>query len=184
VECQTPDSGREAIDRKTASLRGSEVAVMIRPAVESDVPVIRQLIAGLAEYEKLPLVVSEADLREHLFGPRRYAEVLLAEQDGLVVGFALFFHNYSTFAGKPGLYLEDLFVRPEARGQGHGKALMIELARIAVERECRRFEWTVLDWNTPAIKFYDSLGAVELKEWKIYRLMGDALAAAAQLRTG
>jgi GNAT superfamily N-acetyltransferase len=156
---------------------------MIRLAAESDVPVIRELIVGLAEYEKLPAHVTEADLRDHLFGSHRYAEVLLAEQDGVVVGFALFFHNYSTFAGKPGLYLEDLFVRPEARGQGHGKALMIELARIAVERKCRRFEWTVLDWNEPSIRFYESLGAVELKEWKIFRLMGDALAAAAQLPT-
>jgi GNAT superfamily N-acetyltransferase len=156
---------------------------MIRPAVETDVVVIRQLIGALAEYESLEVVATEAALREHLFGPRPYAEVLLAEENGVVVGFALFFHNYSTFVGKPGIYLEDLFVRPEYRKRRHGKALILELARIAVERGCGRLEWVVLDWNETAIRFYKSLGAEPLDEWTTYRLTGDALAAAARLRT-
>src|SRR5688572_14456786 len=134
---------------------------MIRPASPTDVPVIAELIRGLAEYEKLAdeVTLTEADLTEHLFGARRHAEVLLAEEEGRVVGFALFFHNFSTFLAKPGVYLEDLFVRPEARGRGHGKALLVAMARIAVERGCGRFEWSVLDWNTPAIEFYKRLGA-------------------------
>lgn len=150
---------------------------MIRSATPDDIPTIASLIRALAEYEKLSheVVLDEAQLREHLFGERRYAEVVLAEQDGAVAGFALFFHNYSTFLAKPGIYLEDLFVRPEHRGQGHGKALLSHLARLAVERGCGRFEWAVLNWNAPAIEFYKSFGAVPQSEWNVYRLTGDAL---------
>lgn len=150
---------------------------MIRPATPEDVPIIATLIRELAEYEKLAheVVLHEEDLREHLFGARRYIEVVLAEEDGAVVGMALFFHNYSTFLCKPGLYLEDLFVRPEYRGKGHGKALLSHLARLAVERGCGRFEWSVLDWNTPAIEFYKSFGAVPQDDWTVFRVTGDAL---------
>lgn len=150
---------------------------MIRPATPADVPSIIQLIRALADYEKLSdqAVINEAQLREHLFGPRPYAEVLLAEEAGRVVGYALFFHTYSTFLGRPSLYLEDLFVLPEHRGRGHGKGLLARLARLAVERDCGRFEWMVLDWNTPAIQFYESLGAAVAPEWKLCRMTGDAL---------
>jgi GNAT superfamily N-acetyltransferase len=150
---------------------------MIRPATPDDVPVIANLIRALAEYEKLAhaVVLNEADLRAHLFGPRVYAEVLMAEEAGAVVGFALFFHNYSTFGGRPGLYLEDLFVVPEARGKGHGKALLVALAGLAVQRGCGRVEWSVLNWNEPSIAFYKSLGAKPMDEWTVYRLTGDAL---------
>ena len=156
---------------------------MIRPASEADVPVIRQLITDLAEFENLEVRATDASLRDHLFGPRRYAEVLLAEENGVVVGFALFFHNYSTFLAKPGIYLEDLFVRPEHRKQRHGKALIVEVAKIALARGCGRLEWTVLNWNETAIRFYQSIGAVPMDEWTTYRLTGEALASAAQLRT-
>jgi GNAT superfamily N-acetyltransferase len=152
---------------------------MIRPAIPEDTKTIARLIRALAEYEKLAHEVSldEARLHEHLFGSRPFAEVLLAEAKGSVVGFALFFHNYSTFVGRPGIYLEDLFVEPEHRGQGHGKALLVELARLAVERGCGRLEWAVLDWNEPAIQFYRSLGAVPMDAWQTYRLTGNALLA-------
>lgn len=150
---------------------------MIRNATEKDVPAICRLIRALAEYERLSHEVhlDEDRVREHLFGSRRFAEVLLAEDTGHTVGFALFFHNYSTFLGRPGIYLEDLFVEPEHRGNGHGKALLLALARLAVERGCGRLEWSVLNWNEPAIRFYDSLGAVPMKEWTVYRLTGEGL---------
>jgi GNAT superfamily N-acetyltransferase len=150
---------------------------MIRPATPADVPVIAQLIRGLAEYERLAdkCVLKEADLHRHLFGTPKYAEVLLAEDDGTVVGFALFFHNYSTFRAKPGVYLEDLFVVPEARGKGHGKALLRELARLALARDCARVEWSVLNWNEPSIAFYQSLGANPMDEWSVYRLTDEPL---------
>ncbi|MBM3982794.1 MAG: GNAT family N-acetyltransferase [Planctomycetes bacterium] len=150
---------------------------MIRPATPADVPTIARLIRALAEYEKLAHAVTfaDADLHAHLFGPRPYAEVLLAEDAGAVVGFALFFHNYSTFRGKPGIYLEDLFVVPEVRGKGHGKALLVELARLAVARDCARVEWSVLNWNAPSIAFYKSLGAQPMDEWTVYRLTDEAL---------
>jgi GNAT superfamily N-acetyltransferase len=154
---------------------------MIRPATPDDTPTISRLIRGLAEYERLAHVVSldEDRLREHLFGPRPFAEVLLAEEAGEAVGYALFFHNYSTFRVQPTLYLEDLFVLPEERGKGHGKALLSALARLAVERGCHRLEWSVLNWNQPAIDFYRALGAVPLDEWTVYRLAGEALAKVA-----
>jgi GNAT superfamily N-acetyltransferase len=150
---------------------------MVRLATPTDIPAIVHLIRALAEYEKLShqVVIEEARLREHLFGPKPYAEVLLAEDSGQIVGYALFFHTYSTFLARPSLYLEDLFVLPEQRGRGHGKALLARLARLAVERDCGRFEWMVLDWNTPAIQFYESLGATVAPEWKLCRMTGEAL---------
>ena len=153
----------------------------IRPATIDDVPLIRQLVAELAAYERLAdaAVATDADLREQLFGAHPAAEVLIGEVDGEAAGFALFFHNFSTFLGKRGLYLEDLFVRPAFRGSGLGKHLMASLARIAVQRDCGRFEWSVLDWNAPAIGFYRTLGAVGMDEWTVQRLEGDALHALA-----
>jgi GNAT superfamily N-acetyltransferase len=150
---------------------------MIRSATPEDVPVIARLIRALAEYEKLShqVVLREEDLKQHLFGERRHAEVVLAEEAGTVVGFALFFHTYSTFLARPSLYLEDLFVLPEHRGQGHGKGLLSHLARLAVERDCGRFEWSVLDWNAPSIAFYESVGAVPMSDWTVFRLTGEAL---------
>jgi GNAT superfamily N-acetyltransferase len=150
---------------------------MIRPATADDTPAICRLIRGLAEYERLAheVTLDEARVHAHLFGTRPFAEVLLAEEDGAVVGFALFFHNYSTFLAQPGIYLEDLFVEPARRGKGHGKALLRALARLAVERGCGRLEWSVLNWNESAIRFYESLGAVPMDEWTVYRLTGAAL---------
>jgi GNAT superfamily N-acetyltransferase len=152
---------------------------MIRDATPADTHAIAELIRGLAEYERLSheVVLDEAALHAHLFGERRYAEVVLAEAAGAVVGFALFFHNYSTLLRKPGIYLEDLFVLPAHRGAGYGKALLARLAQIAVERGCGRLEWSVLDWNEPSIAFYRDLGAVGLDDRTIYRLVGDALTA-------
>ena len=152
-------------------------ACTIRFAQPSDVPTVFRLIQGLAEYERLAHEVTGTEdlLREHMFGVRRYVEVILAEVDGRTVGFALFFHNYSTFLARPGIYLEDLFVLPEERGRGYGKALLSSLARIAVERGCGRLEWSVLDWNEPSIEFYKALGAVPMDEWTIFRVTGDAL---------
>ncbi|MFO0966500.1 MAG: GNAT family N-acetyltransferase [Gemmataceae bacterium] len=154
---------------------------MIRAATPADVPAIARLIRGLADYEKLSHAVTleEARLHEHLFGPRPFAEVLLAEDTGRVVGFALFFHNYSTFLAQPGIYLEDLFVFPEERGKGHGKALLVALARLAVARGCGRLDWLVLDWNEPAIGFYRRLGAEPMDEWTTFRLTGAPLEALA-----
>ena len=158
----------------------------IRPAVAADIGLILGFIRELAEYEKLAheVVTDEAGLAAQLFGERPYAEVLIAEVDGTPAGFALFFHNFSTFVGKPGLYLEDLFVRPTFRGLGLGKRLMLRLAQIAIERDCGRFEWSVLDWNTPAIDFYRSLGAVGMDEWTMQRVSGDALRALAAKADG
>jgi GNAT superfamily N-acetyltransferase len=150
----------------------------LRPARQPDLDTIIELIHALAEYEREPDAVklNRETLRGHLFGPRPYAEVLIAETDGgESAGFALFFHNFSTWEGRPGIWLEDLFVRPEYRGRGYGKELLAELARIAVDRGCARLEWSVLDWNTPSIAFYRSLGAVGMDEWTTYRMTGDAL---------
>lgn len=154
---------------------------MIRPAAAADTGAICQLIRGLAEYEQLAhhVTLEEDRLREHLFGPRPFAEVLLAEEAGEVVGFALFFHNYATFRAQPGIYLEDLFVKPAHRGKGHGKALLLALARLAVARGCDRVDWIVLDWNEAALAFYRALGAEPMDDWTVYRLTGEALAKAA-----
>jgi GNAT superfamily N-acetyltransferase len=156
---------------------------MIRPARPEETPTVCRLIRALAEYERLAhaVVLDEEQVRQHLFGPRPYAEVLFAEDEGTVVGFALFFPCYSTFLGQPILYLEDLFVVPEARGRGHGKALLCTLARLAVERGYGRLQWSVLDWNEPAFRFYQSLGAVPVDGWTGYRLTGDALRQVAGL---
>ena len=149
----------------------------IRTATREDVPLILALIRELAEYERAPndVVATEEMLRQNLFGPQPAAEVLLAAAEGEPVGFALFFHNFSTWMGRRGLYLEDLFVRPSARGKGYGKALLVRLAEIARERECGRMEWAVLDWNEPAIKFYRKLGAKPNEEWTIFRLTRDGI---------
>jgi GNAT superfamily N-acetyltransferase len=151
--------------------------VQIRSATEADVPLILQFIRDLAIYEKLEhkVIATEETVRRTLFGNPRFAEVVFAEVDGKEVGFALFFHNYSTFLGQPGIYLEDLFVKPESRGHGIGKALLAHLAKLAKERGCGRLEWAVLDWNTPSINFYKSLGAVPLSDWIVFRLTGEAL---------
>jgi GNAT superfamily N-acetyltransferase len=153
------------------------LTLSIRPACRTDLPLIAQFIRDLADYERLAHDVrfDEAVLGDRLFGPRPYAEVLIGEIDSEPQGFALFFHNFSTFEGKPGVYLEDLFVRPEARGSGLGKALLQRLAQIAVERDCARLEWWVLDWNEPAIAFYKSFGAKPMDEWTTFRVDGDAL---------
>lgn len=155
---------------------------MIRPATIEDAQAVCHLIRQLAKYARMEHEVTfdEREVREHLFGLRPWAEVLVAEEAGEVVGFALFFHNYSTFAGKPGLYLEDLFVEPLYRGRRHGKALFQAVVRLALERGCARMEWSVLDWNEPAIRFYRSLGAKTLDEATIYRLAGESLARAAK----
>lgn len=155
--------------------------LQIRSATEEDVPLILHFIRALAKYERLAdrLTVTEERLRRTLFGNPRFAEVLIAEAEAEAVGFALFFHNYSTFWGLPGIYLEDLFVEEKHRGRGYGKALLARLARLAKERECARVEWAVLDWNEPSIRFYRSIGAVSLDDWKIFRLTGDALASLA-----
>lgn len=151
--------------------------LILRPAQPVDVPEIFQLIQALAEYEKLSdAVVGNVDaLKEHLFGSRVYAEVIIAEYAGQAVGFALFFHNYSTFLTQPGIYLEDLFVLPQYRGQGIGKAILSYLAALAVERGCGRLEWSVLDWNEPAIAFYQRMGAAVLPDWRICRVTEDSL---------
>ena len=149
----------------------------IRPATERDVPVIISFIRQLADYERLSheAVMTEDTIRQSLFGPRPAAEVLLGYCEGEPVAFAVFFHNFSTFLGRPGLYLEDLFVIPEVRGRGFGRAMLVELARIARDRKCGRFEWAVLDWNESAIQFYKNLGAAPMSEWTIFRVTGDAL---------
>jgi GNAT superfamily N-acetyltransferase len=149
----------------------------IREATEEDVPLILSLIRELAEYEKLSdeVVATEDGLQDSLFGERRYAEVLIAEHDGAPAGFALFFHNFSTFLGKPGIYLEDLYVKPAFRGAGIGKKLLVRLASLAVGRGCGRLEWWVLDWNEPAIGFYRSVGAEPMDDWTVYRVSGSAL---------
>jgi GNAT superfamily N-acetyltransferase len=150
----------------------------IRPATETDLPVILQLIRDLAEYEREPeaVVATEESLREVLFGSKPAAEVLLALEEEHAVGFAVFFHNFSTWLGRPGLYLEDLFVRPSERGKGYGRALLERLAQIAHERGCGRMEWAVLDWNEPAIQFYKKLGAQPMTEWTVFRLTRDEIA--------
>src|SRR6266581_2534000 len=150
----------------------------IRPARVEDVSIILELIRDLATYERAPdeVIATEEQLVDVLFGERPAAEVLLAFEGKSPVGFALFFHNFSTWLGRPGLYLEDLFVKPERRGKGYGRALLVELAKIAMERGCGRMEWAVLDWNEPAIKFYRTLGAKPMDQWTVFRLTRDGIA--------
>ena len=152
--------------------------IAVRAATPADLPLIAALIRDLAEYEQLAHEVrfADADLAQHLFGARPYAEVVIGEADGAAQGFALFFHKFSTFEGKPGIWLEDLYVRPAARGGGLGKALLAHLAALAAARGCARLEWSVLDWNAPSIAFYRALGARALDEWTTMRLDGAALA--------
>ncbi len=154
----------------------------IRPATIVDVPIILQLIRDLATYERAPseVAATEEQLVDVLFGERPVAEVLLAFEDEMPIGFAVFFHNFSTWLGRPGLYLEDLFVKPEARGKGYGRALLIHLAKIARDRGCGRMEWAVLNWNGPAIQFYRKLGAKPMDEWTVFRLTTDGIAKLAQ----
>ena len=154
----------------------------IRSARVEDVPIILQLIRDLATYERAPneVTATEEQLVDVLFGKRPAAEVLLAFEKDKPVGFAVFFHNFSTWLGRPGLYLEDLFVKPEKRGKGYGRALLVDLAKIARDRGCGRMEWAVLNWNEPAIKFYRTLGAMPLDEWTVYRLTRDGIARLAE----
>ena len=158
-------------------LQGTKPDFRIRPAQPGDVPTILALIRDLAEYERAPneVVTTEEQLRKNLFGPQPTAEVLLGEEAGVPVCFALFFHNFSTWMGRRGLYLEDLFVKPTVRGRGYGRALLVRLARIARERECGRMEWVVLDWNEPAIQFYRKLGAQPNDDWTTFRLTMDGI---------
>lgn len=157
------------------------MSLHLRPATRNDLETILELIESLAEYEKLrhACVATVDALDQHLFGEHPRAEVVLAEWEGSVVGFALFFHTFSTFLAKPGIYLEDLFVKPAFRGHGIGKALLVHLARLASLRGCGRVEWSVLDWNAPSIAFYEKLGARRLEEWSIFRLTGPELDALA-----
>lgn len=155
----------------------------LRPAGPQDAGLIRQFIRDLAEYEKEPeaAVVTEADILRDGFGPAPYFQVVIAEWSGQPAGYAFYFFNYSTWLGRPGLYLEDLFVRPALRGKGIGKALLVHLAAIAVEKGCGRMDWQVLDWNEPSIRFYESLGARHMKAWLTMRLQGDALVRVAEI---
>ncbi|WP_213980201.1 GNAT family N-acetyltransferase [Sphingomonas sp. dw_22] len=155
--------------------------IQVRPALPTDVPLILRLVRELAEFEREPdaVVATEPMLESALFGERPAAEAVIAELDGTVQGFALFFQNFSTWTGRPGLYLEDLYVTPDARGAGVGTALLRHLAGIALDRGCGRFEWAVLDWNEPAIRFYRALGAVGMGEWQVQRVSGEALVALA-----
>src|SRR5436189_3064179 len=153
-------------------------AVQIRDATIADVPIILQLIRDLATYERAPhdVVATEEGLRDVLFGPEPSAKVVIAFENTTPVGFAVYFFNFSTWLGRPGLYLEDLFVKPEARGRGYGRALLVELAKIARDRRCGRMEWAVLNWNEPAIKFYRALGAKPMDEWTVFRLTPEEIA--------
>ena len=182
VECNTRWTLHEFASiraLKTVSIRMKEVAnFQIRPARVEDVPVILELIRDLATYERAPdeVTATEEQLVDVLFGERPAADVLLAFEGQSPVGFAVFFHNFSTWLGQPGLYLEDLFVKPDKRGKGYGRALLVELAKIARERGCGRMEWAVLDWNEPAINFYRTLGAKPMDEWTVFRLTRDGIA--------
>lgn len=161
----------------TTGARSRTPGIRIRQAAPGDAPLVLEFIQALAEYERLrhECIATVEDVDRTLFGPDPVPRVLIAESDGEPVGFALWFRNYSTFLARPGIYLEDLFVRPEARGRGVGKALLATLARIAVERGYGRVEWWVLDWNAPSIEFYRSIGAVAMDEWTVFRLTGDAM---------
>jgi GNAT superfamily N-acetyltransferase len=163
-------------------MNNADQNLQIRDAIETDIPLILSLIQDLATYERAPNDVSatEEQLRKVLFGQKRSAEVLLAFERETPVGFAVFFHNFSTWLGKPGLYLEDLFVKPELRGKGYGRALLVQLAKIARDRGCGRMEWAVLDWNEPAIQFYNKLGARPMDEWTVFRLKADGITRLAE----
>jgi GNAT superfamily N-acetyltransferase len=162
-------------------MKPAEETFEIRSATRNDVPLILQLIRDLAAYERAPndVVATEKGLAEVLFGSKPAAEVRLAFEGNIAVGFAVFFHNFSTWVGRPGLYLEDLFVNPEHRGKGYGRALLVDLAKIARERSCGRMEWAVLDWNDPAIQFYRKLGAQPMDEWTVFRLTREGIGALA-----
>jgi GNAT superfamily N-acetyltransferase len=162
-------------------VKGDTNSFRIRPATVVDIPIILQLIRDLATYERAPneVTATEGQLVDVLFGEKPAAEVLLAFEGEVAVGFAVFFHNFSTWLGRPGLYLEDLFVKPEMRGKGYGRALLVDLAKIARERGCGRMEWAVLDWNDPAIQFYRKLGAKPMDEWTVFRLTTDGIASLA-----
>jgi len=149
----------------------------ILPATRTDAPAIHALVRELAVYEKLEhlMISTPADFERELFDTGAVIEAIVAKENDVAIGFALYFRNFSTFLGRKGLYLEDLYVKPECRGKGYGKALLVRLAQIAVERNCGRFEWSVLDWNTPSIKFYEAMGATVMPEWRIVRATGDAL---------
>jgi GNAT superfamily N-acetyltransferase len=159
------------------AISSSVAKLEIRPATAADVPTILAFIKELADYERLSheVVATQEDLHQWLFGNRPVAEVVIGEHHGIPVSYALFFYNFSTFLGKPGLYLEDLYVKPEYRHQGFGRTLLVYIAQIAKARNCSRFEWAVLNWNTPAIEMYEKLGAGPMKEWTVYRLSGEAL---------
>jgi GNAT superfamily N-acetyltransferase len=163
--------------RVAGPIEADAMSIEVRPATESDAGLLLQFIHELAEYENLSgeVIATEASLRSHLFGPSPAAQALIGLRDGEPVGFALFFGNFSTFLGRPGIYLEDLFVRPQARGCGVGTALLREVARIAVQRNAGRLEWAVLDWNAPAIGYYQKLGADPMDQWTVYRVTGQAL---------
>jgi GNAT superfamily N-acetyltransferase len=165
-------------------MNANDTRLNIRPATEADIPLVLTFIRGLAEYEHLSHLVTatEETLRDALFGARPGAEVLLAFEAATPVGFAVFFHNFSTFLGRRGLWLEDIYIDPAFRRKGHGRALLLHVARIAHERGCGRFEWSALDWNTPAIDFYKGLGAVPLDDWTIFRATGAALEKMAAMR--
>ncbi len=167
---------------KISDLVSVKRSLSIRPATVADVPIVLELIRELATYERAPneVTATEEQLVDVLFGPRPAAEVLLAFEKETPVGFAVFFHSFSTWLGQPGLYLEDLFVRPEKRGKGYGRALLVHLAKIARDRGCGRMEWAVLDWNEPALKFYKKLGAAPLDEWTVFRLTRDGIAKLAK----
>jgi len=168
----------------TDTITASDPKTVLRFATADDVGLILDFIRQLADYEKMAdeVVADEDQLRQSLFGERQVAEVVIASFDGEPAGFALFFHNFSTLLGKPGVYLEDLFVIPKLRGRGIGRVMLSFLARLAVERGCGRLEWWVLDWNEPAIRFYERLGAKSMDEWTVFRLTGDALVALAKGR--
>jgi GNAT superfamily N-acetyltransferase len=160
-----------------------EKKLIIRNGTEKDVSIILDLIKALADYEKAPneVIADEKILLQNLFGEKPYAETLIAEYNGEPAGFALFFHNFSTWTGKPGIYLEDLFVKPHLRGKGIGKRLLVQIAKIAVERDCGRFEWSVLDWNEPSIQFYKNLGAKPMDEWTTFRMTEKQLKALSEM---
>ena len=173
---QDPSVDTVPLDREKSTLMSAE-SLKIRPATEADVPLLLKFILSIAEYEKLldEVVATEETLRESLFGQHPAAEALIGEWEGEPAAFAVYFYNFSTFTGWPGLYLEDLFVKPEYRQRGIGKLMLKRLAKIAMERGCPRLEWVALDWNEPAIEFYEGLGAKQMSDWRLFRMTGNPL---------